>query len=174
MLSLVRTLILNDLFEPIFDTWQQPLCGSLECARAKPFFLSLCPLFESVDPIAAKGIDNIIPQDILSNAKGLAIFTVVKAGFLFSGRAGAGIVVARLEDGSWSAPSAIGTGGMGFGGQIGAEITDFVIVLNTQAAVKSFCKGGNVTLGGSLSGNKTMFTKLRNQERERRCLLGQF
>ncbi|KAF9346539.1 hypothetical protein BGX34_003825 [Mortierella sp. NVP85] len=104
-----------------------------------------------IDPIAAKGIDNIIPQDILLNAKGLAIFTVVKAGFLFSGRAGTGIVVARLEDGSWSAPSAIGTGGMGFGGQIGAEITDFVIVLNTQAAVKSFCKGGNVTLGGSLS-----------------------
>ncbi|KAG0211559.1 hypothetical protein BGX31_001645 [Mortierella sp. GBA43] len=103
------------------------------------------------DPIAAKGIDNIIPQDILTNAKGLAIFTVVKAGFLFSGRAGSGIVVARLEDGSWSAPSAIGTGGMGFGGQIGAEITDFVIVLNTRAAVKSFSKGGNVTLGGNLS-----------------------
>ncbi|KAG0204960.1 hypothetical protein BGX28_003261 [Mortierella sp. GBA30] len=104
-----------------------------------------------IDPIAAKGIDNIIPSDILSKAKGLAIFTVVKAGFLFSGRAGAGIVVARLEDGSWSAPSAIGTGGMGFGGQIGAEITDFVIVLNTRAAVKSFTTGGNVTLGGNLS-----------------------
>ncbi|KAG0249481.1 hypothetical protein BG011_009264 [Mortierella polycephala] len=104
-----------------------------------------------VDPIAAKGIDNVIPSDILIKAKGLAIFTVIKAGFLFSGRAGAGIVVARLEDGSWSAPSAIGTGGMGFGGQIGAEITDFVIVLNTRSAVKSFSSGGNVTLGGNLS-----------------------
>ncbi|KAF9156435.1 hypothetical protein BGX20_004266, partial [Mortierella sp. AD010] len=62
------------------------------------------------DPIAAKGVDNIIPPDILSKAQGLAIFTVVKAGFLFSGRAGSGIVVARLDDGSWSAPSAIGTG----------------------------------------------------------------
>ncbi|KAF9214241.1 hypothetical protein CPC16_000917 [Podila verticillata] len=104
-----------------------------------------------IDPIAAKGLDNIIPPDILSKAKGLAIFTVIKAGFLFSGRAGAGIVVARLDDGSWSAPSAIGTGGMGFGGQIGAEITDFVIVLNNRAAVKSFSHGGNVTLGGNLS-----------------------
>ncbi|KAF9196489.1 hypothetical protein BGZ50_000109 [Haplosporangium sp. Z 11] len=90
------------------------------------------------DPIAAKGVDNIIPADILSKAQGLAIFTVVKAGFLFSGRAGSGIVIARLEDGSWSAPSAIGTGGMGFGGQIGAEITDFVVVLNNSMAVKSF------------------------------------
>ncbi|KAI1292764.1 hypothetical protein EDD11_008582 [Mortierella claussenii] len=103
------------------------------------------------DPIAAKGVDNIIPPDILSKAQGLAIFTVVKAGFLFSGRAGSGIVVARLEDGSWSAPSAIGTGGMGFGGQIGAEITDFVVVLNNKTAVKSFATGGNVTLGGNLS-----------------------
>ncbi|KAF9345693.1 hypothetical protein BGX26_002866 [Mortierella sp. AD094] len=104
-----------------------------------------------IDPIAAQGVDNIIPNDILLKAKGLAIFTVVKAGFLFSGRAGAGLVVARLDDGTWSAPSAIGTGGMGFGGQIGAEITDFVIILNTRAAVKSFTTGGNVTLGGNLS-----------------------
>ncbi|KAG0374056.1 hypothetical protein BGX24_010896 [Mortierella sp. AD032] len=104
-----------------------------------------------IDPVAAKGIDNIIPPNILARAKGLAIFTVIKAGFLFSGRAGTGVVVARLDDGTWSAPSAIGTGGMGFGGQIGAEITDFVIVLNTRAAVKSFTTGGNVTLGGNLS-----------------------
>ncbi|KAI8599652.1 hypothetical protein EDD21DRAFT_379261 [Dissophora ornata] len=116
-----------------------------ECKRASKILNAF------VDPIAAKGVDNIIPPDILSKAQGLAIFTVVKAGFLFSGRAGSGIVVARLEDGSWSAPSAIGTGGMGFGGQIGAEITDFVVVLNNHAAVKSFATGGNVTLGGNLS-----------------------
>jgi len=108
------------------------------------------------DPIAARGLDNIIPSNILSKAKGLAIFTVIKAGFMFSGRAGSGVVVARLEDGSWSAPSAIGTGGMGFGGQIGAEITDFVMVLNSREAVKSFTTGGNITLGGNLSGKENL------------------
>lgn len=118
-----------------------------------------------IDPVAAKGIDNIIPTNILSRAKGLAIFTVIKAGFLFSGRAGAGIVVARLEDGTWSAPSAIGAGGMGFGGQIGAEITDFVIVLNTRSAVKSFMKEGNFTLGGNLSG-EFEFLRFRCGEEE--------
>ena len=40
--------------------------------------------------------------------------TVIKAGFGFSGRGGKGVVVARLRNG-WSAPSAIGTGGAGFG-----------------------------------------------------------
>lgn len=33
----------------------------------------------------------------------------------------------------WSAPSAIGTGGIGFGSQAGAEVTDFLVVLNTRA-----------------------------------------
>ncbi|KAJ3130631.1 hypothetical protein HK100_007812 [Physocladia obscura] len=86
-----------------------------------------------------------------AQARGIAILSVIKAGFLFSGRGGSGLVVARLEDGSWSAPSAIGTAGFGAGGQIGVEITDFVIILNTADAVKAFSHGGNVTLGGNLS-----------------------
>lgn len=95
--------------------------------------------------------DQLIPDSIIRNCKGIAILSVLKAGFLFSGRAGSGLVIARLSNGSWSAPSAIGTAGMGFGGQIGAELTDFMIILNTNDAVKAFSHGGNVTLGGNLS-----------------------
>jgi SH3 domain-containing YSC84-like protein 1 len=83
-------------------------------------------------------------------AKGLAVMTVTKAGFIGSVRGGTGIVVARLDKG-WSGPSAIGTGGIGVGFQAGAEVTELVIVLNTPAAVDAFAKGGNVTLGGALS-----------------------
>jgi len=91
-----------------------------------------------------------IPDAVLSNAKGLAILTVVKAGFIFSGRGGKGLVVARVGK-SWSGPSAIGTGGAGFGLQIGAQVSEFVIVLNTPEAVKAFSHGGNVSLGADLS-----------------------
>ena len=77
--------------------------------------------------------------------------TVLKAGFLGSGRFGSGVVVARLSDGSWSAPSAIATGGAGFGGQIGFELTDFVFILNDSNAVKSFAQAGSITLGGNVS-----------------------
>lgn len=97
------------------------------------------------------GPDQIIPPKVLKNAKGLAIITVLKAGFLFSGRAGSGVIVARLPDGSWSPPSAIVTAGAGVGGQIGAEITDFVFILNTKAAVDSFAQMGSVTLGTNVS-----------------------
>ena len=76
----------------------------------------------------------------MRRAKGLAIFTVVKAGFVWSARVGSGIVVARLPDGSWSAPSTIGTGGVGFGLQAGADLSEFVMVLNSDEAVKAFSK----------------------------------
>jgi SH3 domain-containing YSC84-like protein 1 len=100
----------------------------------------------------------------MADAKGLAILTVLKAGFLFSGQGGLGLVVGRTTTGwmrvgrgkygrgaGWSAPSAIGTGGAGFGFQVGAEVTEYVMVLNTDEAVKAFSRGGNVTLGGDVS-----------------------
>ena len=91
-----------------------------------------------------------IPPAVLKDAKGLAILTVIKAGFIFSGRGGTGLVVARAGKG-WSGPSAIGTGGAGFGLQIGAQVTEFVIILNTYDAVRAFSRGGNVALGTDLS-----------------------
>jgi lipid-binding SYLF domain-containing protein len=91
-----------------------------------------------------------IPPRILGNARGLAIISVVKAGFIFSGKAGEGVVVARTGHG-WSGSSFIGTGGAGWGPQIGAQVTDFVIVLNNERAVRAFSRGGNVTLGADAS-----------------------
>jgi len=94
--------------------------------------------------------ESAIPDVIMREAKGLAIITVTKAGFVFSGRGGTGIVVARTEK-DWSGPSAIGAGGMGFGFQAGAQVSELVIVLNTPDAVVAFAKGGNFTFGGAMS-----------------------
>ncbi|ORY51283.1 DUF500-domain-containing protein, partial [Rhizoclosmatium globosum] len=87
----------------------------------------------------------------INKTAGVAVLTIVKAGFVWSGRAGAGLVVARLPDGRWSAPSAIAAGGAGVGAQIGAEVTDSVFILNSDSAVKAFSIGGNVTFGANLS-----------------------
>lgn len=43
------------------------------------------------------------------------------------------------------------TGGGGFGGQIGFELTDFVFILNNAAAVRTFSQQGSLTLGGNVS-----------------------
>jgi SH3 domain-containing YSC84-like protein 1 len=94
--------------------------------------------------------ETAIPDVIMRDAKGLAILTLTKGGFVLSGRGGTGIVVARTEKG-WSGPSAIGAGGMGFGFQAGAQVSELVILLNTPDAVNAFAKGGNFTLGGNMS-----------------------
>jgi SH3 domain-containing YSC84-like protein 1 len=91
-----------------------------------------------------------IPPSVLKAAKGVAILTVTKGGFIGSVRGGSGVVVARTDKG-WSGPSAIGTGGLGAGFQAGVEITEFVMILNTPDAVVAFSKQANVTLGGNLS-----------------------
>lgn len=100
-----------------------------ECSKA-------ANIFKSFVDSGNNGLDGVIPRSVLHNAKGFAIFTIFKAGFLFSARAGTGVVIARLEDGTWSAPSAIGTAGLGVGGQAGAEMTDFLVVLNSRSAVR--------------------------------------
>ena len=94
--------------------------------------------------------ETAIPDVIMRDAQGLAIITLTKGGFVFSGRGGTGIVVARTDKG-WSGPSAIGAGGMGFGFQAGMQVSELIIVLNTPDAVVAFAKGGNVTLGGAMS-----------------------
>jgi SH3 domain-containing YSC84-like protein 1 len=81
----------------------------------------------------------------------LAIITVVKAAIIGSARFGSGIVVARLPDGTWSAPSAVALAGSGIGQQIGFQLTDFVFILNDSAAVRTFSQAGSLTLGGNLT-----------------------
>ncbi|KAJ3179055.1 hypothetical protein HDU85_005010 [Gaertneriomyces sp. JEL0708] len=98
-----------------------------------------------------KADQSMIPPKVIAKAKGIAVITILKAGFVWSGRAGSGIVVARLPDGRWSAPAAIAAAGAGFGAQIGAQLTDCVFILNNDAAVKAFSHGGNLTLGGNMS-----------------------
>jgi len=92
-----------------------------------------------------------IPKAVLRDAKGIAILTVLKAGFVISAEGGEGLVVARDGKNSWSGPSAIGTGGAGFGFQVGAAVSEFVIILNTADAVKAFSRGGNVSIGGDIT-----------------------
>ncbi|XP_062161534.1 uncharacterized protein LOC133868618 [Alnus glutinosa] len=92
-----------------------------------------------------------IPDAILRQAKGLAIITVVKVGMMVTYNIGTGLVVARREDGSWSPPSAISTFGAGWGAQAGGELTDFIIVLRTTDAVKTFSGNIHLSVGAGLS-----------------------
>ena len=54
-------------------------------------------LHHSLDQLIS--VDQVIPRSILERASGFAIFTIIKAGFLFSARGGGGVVIARLDNG---------------------------------------------------------------------------
>src|SRR5262249_57460459 len=81
--------------------------------------------------------EKAIPRDVFRQAKGLAIMSVVKAGFIFSAKGGQGVVVARTPAG-WSGPSFIATGGGGWGAPAGAPVTDFLTALPTHSPPTAF------------------------------------
>jgi lipid-binding SYLF domain-containing protein len=91
-----------------------------------------------------------IPQKVIQNAVGLAIFTTMRTGLWFSGAGGSGVLVARKEDGSWSPPSGIMLHTAGLGFLVGVDIYDCVVVINNRKALESFTKV-RATLGGEIS-----------------------
>ncbi|KAM0953008.1 putative chromatin regulator PHD family [Dioscorea sansibarensis] len=101
--------------------------------------------------VARLNPERTIPYAVLKGARGLAILTVAKVGALLTYKLGTGLVVSRRSDGSWSAPSAIFSVGLGWGAQVGAELTDFIIVLHGSKAVKTFCSRMHFSLGAGLS-----------------------
>ncbi|XP_002976353.2 uncharacterized protein LOC9648677 isoform X1 [Selaginella moellendorffii] len=95
--------------------------------------------------------ERTIPATVLKNAKGLAILTVVKAGMGVTYKVGTGLLVARLQNNTWSAPSAIASCGMGWGLQFGGELTDFIIVLRNDSTVKAFGGRVHLSIGAGVS-----------------------
>ncbi|KDN46101.1 DUF500-domain-containing protein [Tilletiaria anomala UBC 951] len=79
-----------------------------------------------------------VPAAVLHQARGVAIFTVFRTGFGFSGAGGSGVVVSRLPNGSWSGPSGLLIHTAGVGYTIGLDVYDVVLVLRTEDAVKAF------------------------------------
>jgi SH3 domain-containing YSC84-like protein 1 len=84
--------------------------------------------------------------DLIRQSAGVAIIPdMFKGGFIVGGSYGKGVVVAR-KDGKWSGPSFvyIGAGSVGF--QIGAQLTDLILVVIGQNTMESFLRS-NFKLG---------------------------
>jgi lipid-binding SYLF domain-containing protein len=95
--------------------------------------------------------DKAIPEDLLRNAKAIAVIPdVVKAGFVFGGRRGEGLISIKSPDGTWSNPSFITLTGGSIGFQAGVSSTDIVLVFRTQRGVDGIVNG-KFTLGADAS-----------------------
>jgi lipid-binding SYLF domain-containing protein len=93
--------------------------------------------------------DRSIPKDLLDKAEAVAVFGLIKAGFVVGGRGGSGLISRRVT-GGWSAPAYFNMGGASFGAQIGAAKTDLVLLFMNEDALKGLL-GDKLEIGGEAS-----------------------
>ncbi len=89
--------------------------------------------------------------DLLSRAKGVVVFpSVVKAGLVFGGTYGEGLVLKRDGSGRWYGPSFVKIMGASWGLQIGAQSIALVLVITNDRGLEGFM-GNNMKLDGDLA-----------------------
>ena len=94
--------------------------------------------------------DKAIPKELLDTAEAIAVFPgVIKAAFLVGGRGGQGVISRRVK-GGWSAPAFFNLGGGSFGPQIGAQRTDYVLLIMNPSGLDGLLKD-KFELGGEAS-----------------------
>ncbi len=83
----------------------------------------------------------------LKNAKGVLVLpSVIKAGLIYGGQGGNGVLLARGADGAWSAPAFYTLGGGSIGLQIGVQEAAIVLVFMNDKAMRAAIDTG-LTLG---------------------------
>ena len=81
--------------------------------------------------------DEAIPRALLGDAEGIAVFPgTLRAGFIFGGMRGRGILSARTESG-WSASAFLTLTGGSFGLQIGGQAVDLILIIRNRRGLEN-------------------------------------
>lgn len=95
--------------------------------------------------------DQFIPTRLLERAYGIAIVPdVTKIAFIFGGRRGNGVLVARDPSGHFSDPIFVNLTGGSIGFQWGVTSTDVILVFTTKRSIERIASG-QLTLGADAS-----------------------
>ena len=93
--------------------------------------------------------DSSIPKALVDKAQAIAVFPgVLKAAFIVGGREGKGVISRRTE-GGWSAPAFFNLGGGSVGAQIGADKTDYVLLIMNEKGLNKLLED-KFELGGEV------------------------
>jgi SH3 domain-containing YSC84-like protein 1 len=105
-------------------------------------------------------------QQNIAKAKGVLIYPqVVKAGFVLGGSGGTGVFLVKdAKTGEWSQPAFYTVGSVSYGLQIGGEVAEVILTVNSQKGVDSLLSNkfklgadASVALGPVGSGAKAEF-----------------
>ncbi|KAI5480463.1 Ysc84 actin-binding domain protein [Pseudohyphozyma bogoriensis] len=141
-------------FWPVTGDWPQEI---EKCAQIlRDFTVHGVEHTEAEKAAAGKGLRKQkkvikkIPSRVVRGAKALVIYTSMRSGIApMGGAGGAGILIARNEDGSWGAPEFLSPNNLAGGFMIGIDVFDAVLIIRTQEALNSFTKM-KVTLGSEI------------------------
>jgi lipid-binding SYLF domain-containing protein len=91
-------------------------------------------------------------KEHLREAKGILIVpSLLKAGFIFGGSGGSGVLIVNdAKKGQWSQPAFYTIGSVSFGLQIGGDAAEVIMMLRTQKAVDAMLTT-SAKLGGDAS-----------------------
>lgn len=104
----------------------------------------------AVDSLRAN--DDIGPavNGLLANAKAVVIVpSLLKAGLIIGGEGGNGVLLTKLEDGSWSAPAFVEMAAASIGLQIGGSQSQVMFVVVTDKGLDAIVKN-NVKFGAGI------------------------
>ena len=114
---------------------------------AASFARATTALYEMINVPGGGGIS----REALAKAYGVAVFPgVVKGALLIGGTSGDGVVTVRRQDGTWSPPAIFRMGGGSLGLQLGAEITDVVLLIMTPKGLQGLLSS-EFTVGADMS-----------------------
>jgi len=94
--------------------------------------------------------DTGIPQEVLDNAKCVAVIpSMIKGGFIFGAEHGRGVATCRTGNG-WSAPAFFVATGGNWGAQIGGQATDLVMLIMNENGMNQLLNS-KFKIGGDAS-----------------------
>ncbi len=133
-----------------------PLASALRRIAAR-IGLALCFAAAVIAPAAAKGerAERLVERasntaayfstdsafeplwNLANDAKAMVIIPrSIRAGFIFGGAAGDGLMIARQSDGSWSQPTFLTIGAASFGLQAGGEASEIILLVMTNRGME--------------------------------------
>ncbi|HOK56392.1 MAG TPA: lipid-binding SYLF domain-containing protein [bacterium] len=81
--------------------------------------------------------DVSIPVNLIKECYGIIFIRQFKGGFLLAGKGGEGIIISRdREKRTWSAPGFIASIQVSFGWQIGAQMTDLILLIMNEDGLR--------------------------------------
>lgn len=91
--------------------------------------------------------ESAIPDRLLDDARAIVVVPhTIKAGFIFGGRRGLGLMSVKNPDGTWSNPVFVKLAGLSVGFQAGVQSADVILAFSSDRGLDSIVNG-KITLG---------------------------